>query len=221
MKTRILNLIAAAAVACTMASCGVGGFGTLAMDSEDAVNKVKDVVTNNVDPNEWKIIQLDWDEGSSNDAKLGNNLYQGSIYMRLVKSNGQVFTQGFSGQLGFQATQISPDYWYEKGLDYEKITPIDVSKLDPAAIVKQIEDAKKMIPAEYEFKSLAEYRMKAGVPQNKDGEGEYKTESTIEFTINVVEKGNETVSNAGTTSIIYYEIDFNVAPDGTITMELE
>ena len=182
---------------------------------------MKDLVTNNVDPDEWKIIQIDWNEGMSNDAKLGNNLYNGSIFMRLVKSNGQVFSQGFNGQLGFQATQISPDHWYEQGLDYEKITPIDASKLDAAAIVKQIEDAKKMIPAEYEFKSLAEYRINAGIPQSSDGKGEYTAETTAEFTINVVEKGNETVSNAGTTSIIYYEIDFNVASDGTITMELE
>lgn len=221
MKTRILNLMAAAAVALTMVSCGAGGFGTLAMDSEDAVNKVKELVTSNVDPDEWKIIQIDWNEGISNDAKLGNNLYNGSIFMKLVKNNGQVFSQGFNGQLGFQATQISPDNWYDQGLDYEKITPIDISKLDAAAIVKQIEEAKKMIPAEYEFKSLAEYCMKAGIPQSSNGKGEYTAETTAEFTINVVEKGNETVSNAGTTSIIYYEIDFNVAPDGTITMELE
>ena len=39
--------------------------------------------------------------------------------------------------------------------------------------------------------------------------------------VNVVEKGNETVSNAGTTSIIYYEIDYKVAADGTITMDLD
>ena len=221
MKTRILNLMAAAAVALTMVSCGAGGFGTLAMDSEDAVNKVKDLVTSNVDPDEWKIIQIDWNEGTSNDATLGNNLYQGSIFMKLVKSDGKVFSQGFTGQLGFKATPIEPDFWYDQGLDYEKITPIDMSKFDPTTIVKQIEEAKKMIPAEYEFKSLAEYSMKEGIPQSRDGKGEYTAESTSEFTINVVEKGNETVSNAGTTSIIYYEIDFNVAPDGTITMELE
>ena len=216
MKAKFLNLMAVALTAGAITSCGgASSFGKLAMDSPEAVEKVKEITTKNVDPKEWKLIQVEWSEGE----KLENNLNLGSIFVKLVKSNGQVFSQGFLGQLGWKPADISPDHWYSQGLDYEKITPIDASKLDPAAITKQLEDAKAMIPAEYEFKSLAEYRIKAGVPESSSGKGEYVADYRTEFTFNVIEKGNETVSNAGTTSIVYYEIDFEVAPDGTLTMK--
>ncbi len=219
MKAKFLNLMAIALTASAITSCGgASSFGKLAMDSPEAVEKVKEITTKNVDPKEWKLIQVEWSEGTSDSEKLENNLNLGSIFVKLVKPNGQVFSQGFLGQLGWKPADISPDHWYSQGLDYEKITPIDASKLDPATITKQLEEAKAMIPAEYEFKSLAEYRIKAGVPESSSGKGEYVSDYRTEFTFNVIEKGNETVSNAGTTSIVYYEIDFEVASDGTLTM---
>ena len=82
--------------------------------------------------------------------------------------------------------------------------------------MKQLEEAKKQIPAEYAFKSLAEYRIESDITKSGDT---YNPDLLTTFTVNVVEKGNETVSNAGSTSIVYYEIKFDVAPDGTVTMQ--
>lgn len=220
MQTKLFKKMAVVVTACTIVSCGIGDrFVKLAMDSPEAVNKVKELVAANVDPNEWKIVELEWDEGRSDDQKLGNNLNQGNVFMKMVKKNGQVFTQGFVGQLGFNLTGIEPDFWYEAKLNYEKITPIDVEKLDAEAIICQVEEAKKMIPEEYEFKSLAKYQIKAGIPSDREGKGEYTDKSTACFTLNVVEKGNETVSNGGKTTVVYYEVDFEVATDGTLTMK--
>lgn len=220
MKRTIFNLLAAAVLTLTATSCnGAGGFGQLAMDSPEAVTKVKEVVSENVKPDEWKLVDLEWNEGNGNNEKLGNNLNQGNISVKMVKANGQVFTQNFLGQMGWKPTDISPDHWYDEGLDYAKITPIDVSKLDPAAIVRHIEAAKKMIPAEYEFKSLARFEITAGIPSGSNGKGEYTDRQTMSFMLNVTEKGNETISNAGTTSTIYYELNFEVDADGRLTMK--
>ncbi len=222
MKAKLTSLIAATAIATAVSSCGGGlGFGKIAMDSEEAVNKVKDIVTESVNPSEWKLVEIEWNEGTSDREKLGNDLGQGSIFVKMVRANGQVFTQGFVGQLGFKPTDLSPDHWYDEGLDYDKVTPIDASKLDPAAIVAQIDKAKSMIPEDYEFKSVASYEITAGIPASSSGKGEYTTAQTAEFRVNVVEKGNETVSNAGSTSIIYYEIDFDVDADGNVTMDAQ
>lgn len=222
MKRTSIGLMAIMLTASAMTSCGgAGTFGKLAMDSPEAVEKVKEITSKNVNPDEWKLIQLEWSEGLSDSEKLENNLNLGSIFVKLVKPNGNVFSQGFIGQLGWKPSDISPDHWYKQGLDYEKITPIDINKIDPTAITKQLEEAKSMIPDEYEFKSLSVYRIEAGIPTSSSGKGEYTPDYRTEFTFNVVEKGNETVSNAGTTSIIYYEIDFEVSPDGKLTMDLQ
>lgn len=217
MKKLFLKSFVMLAVSAMMVSCGGSGLGKLAMDSPEAVNKVKDVVTSNVSPDEWKIVELSWMEGIGDAAELENNLNNGSITTRMVKKNGQVFSQSYIGQLNWKPSDISPDHWYKEGLIFEKVTPVDAAKLDAAVIMKQIEDAKKLIPAEYEFKSLASYCIGSSVPRAKDGEYGDKLETTFKF--NVVEKGNETVSNAGSTSIVYYELNFEVAPDGTVILK--
>lgn len=220
MKRTIINFLAATVLTLAAASCnGTGGFGQLAMDSPEAVTKVKELVTENVSPNEWKLVEVGWTEGNSDNEKLSNNLNQGYVSVKMVKSNGQVFTQSFIGQLGWKPSDITPDHWYDEGLDYAKTTPIDASKLDPSAIVKYIDAAKKMVPAEYEFKSLGSFEITAGIPAGSSGKGEYTDKQTINFTLNVTEKGNETVSNAGTTSTIYYELHFEVDADGQLTMK--
>ena len=221
MKTKILVVTIITSIAGLLTSCGGSSvLGKLEMDTTDAMTKVKDLASNNFDPNEWKLVELDWSEGSGDRAALENNLNLGYISAKVVNSKGQVFVQTFSGQTGFSPNDIKPDHWYNH-LDYDKITPIDIPNLNPDDYVKIINEAKSMIPEEYEFKSLASYEISAGIPDNRDGNGEYTEGQTAAFTINVVEKGNETVSNAGTTSIIYYEIDYTVAADGTITMNLD
>lgn len=122
----------------------------------------------------------------------------------------------FIGELNWKSGKISPDSWYDNGLDFEKVVAVDATKLDAATIMKQLEEAKKQIPAEYAFKSLAEYRIESDITKSGDT---YNPDLLTTFTVNVVEKGNETVSNAGSTSIVYYEIKFDVAPDGTVTMQ--
>ena len=61
MKAKFLNLMAIALTASAITSCGgASSFGKLAMDSPEAVEKVKEITTKNVDPKEWKLIQVEW-----------------------------------------------------------------------------------------------------------------------------------------------------------------
>ena len=176
--TKLLNLFAVAITACVMTACGAAGIGKLAMDSEEAVTKVKDIVSSNIDTGEWKIVEIEWNEGVGDAATLENNLNNGGIYVKMVKRNNGVFVQNFIGQLGWKPTAIDTDHWYDK-LYYDKVTPIDAANLDVAAIMKHINDAKAMIPAEYEFRSLAKYQIKAGVPSGTSGATKSATSKNV------------------------------------------
>ena len=141
MKAKILFGATIALVASVLTSCGgTGGFGKLEMDSADAVTKVKELVSDNFDSNEWKLVEMNWNEGSGDRATLENNLNLGYVSVKVVNAKGQVFVQSFIGQTGFTPSNISPDHWYSY-LDYEKIKPIDMTKFDPAAIVKILDEA--------------------------------------------------------------------------------
>ena len=95
--TKLLNLFAVAITACVMTACGAAGIGKLAMDSEEAVTKVKDIVSSNIDTGEWKIVEIEWNEGVGDAATLENNLNNGGIYVKMVKRNNGVFVQNFIG----------------------------------------------------------------------------------------------------------------------------
>lgn len=222
MKKNLFKATTLALTAFVVSACNlVGNLGTLAMDSEDAVKKVKKLVTDNIDTGEWKIIGLSWNEGGGN-GQLANDLNSGFVSVNMVKKDdGREYSQSFIGQLHYKPTAPDPNTRRDTPLEYDKITPIDVAKLDPAAIVSQLEEAKKMLPEQYVFKSLASYEMDATVPSEITGRGEYSDQQTAEFVMNVVEKGKETVTSAGQTSIVYYEVTFEVAPDGTLTMQTD
>ena len=70
-----------------------------------------------------------------------------------------------------------------------------------------IEDAKAMLPKGYKYKSLDMFSINT-----------YDKEP-ISFTLNVVEDGKETVSNAGRTSIVFYEVRFTADENGKLTMK--
>lgn len=40
----------------------------------------------------------------------------------------------------------------------------------------------------------------------------------MELTLNVVEEGKETVTNAGRTSIVFYELNYTVDENGKVTL---
>ena len=115
----------------------------------------------------------------------------------------------FIASLGWKAGDLD-ETPFAKGdkLDNPKDYPaLDLEKLSGEQYTKMIEDAKAMLPKGYKYKSLDMFSINT-----------YDKEP-ISFTLNVVEDGKETVSNAGRTSIVFYEVRFTADENGKLTMK--
>ncbi len=212
MKQRtIISLIASAAL---LTACGSGLTGTQ-MDTENAAKFVSEKVTKNIDRNDWKIFEINWSEEEELENKLG------FILVSMVNSSGDCYTQPFIGQIGWGAGDLTPEHWYKR-LDYAQVKGIDPAAIDPAEYARQIAEAKALIPEGYSFKSVSDYTIAETLPSRteiEEGEGVYPQTTTASFTLCITEDGKETVTSAGNTSIVYYEIEFEVLPDGTVQID--
>ncbi len=74
-------------------------------------------------------------------------------------------------------------------------SPIDLKALDMNMIAKGIEDAKSQIPEGYTYRTVRNLLIEDG---------------TTRITIAVTKDGEETVTNAGQTSEVYYNADFEI-----------
>ena len=76
-------------------------------------------------------------------------------------------------------------------------------------------------PRNYTFKSIGDYLIQETVPSGNEFLDRNKTfgEVKAEFSMNITENGKEIVESAGKKSVQYYEVTFNVLPDGSVQME--
>lgn len=79
--------------------------------------------------------------------------------------------------------------------DDPAVSPIDLKALDMNMIAKGIEDAKSQIPNGYTYKTVRNMTIKDGVTS---------------ITMAVTKDGQETVTNAGQTSEVYYDAVYNI-----------
>lgn len=203
-KSRIIFLALAALfmVSCDNVKSALGGMKT---DSTEVLDKAKELGKANFDPAKWKIVSVDWGEGVGDDELTGT---VSSIRFYVIDKDGRAWQQSFSAALGWKASDLD-DTSFATGDKYDdpKDCPaLELDKFDAAKYTKIIEDAKALIPKGYTYKSLDDFSMNT------------YDESPIRLTLNVVEEGKETVSNAGRTSIVYYELNYTVSDDGKVTL---
>lgn len=179
--------------------------GGVKMDTESAVEKAKSIAADNIKPDQWKVISLSWSEGSGRD-ELTNNI--SFISYEMVDKDGRVWDQSFMSDLGWKASELSDAGWekWHKDLNAKDVPAIDKANLNPADILKDIDAAKALIPAEFEFKSMDSYTMNT------------YDDPKVSIKLNVIEKGKETVSNAGQTSTVFYELDFRKNAKGKMEL---
>lgn len=214
MKKPLLYL-SAACVAALCSGCGSLGIGGPKMDTAEATTLVQETVTKNIDRSQWKIYNIRWQEGE----ELGNELLQ--VTVGLVNPSGDCFTQSFilSGPAKGTVSELRQATGRNR-VEFEKVTGIDPAMIDPAAIQKQYEAAKAMIPENYTFKSIGRYEigetLSSGVELFDRGKNVGAIET--EFDVRVTENGKEMIESAGKRSIQYYEVVFDVGPDGSVEM---
>ena len=201
---RVLMLALAAIMITACSKSGLKDLTGVKMDTESAVEKAKSIAADNIKPDQWKIISVSWTEGMGRDELLTTFLF---LPMRWLTKTDACGTSR-SCLTWLEATELTDAGWekWHKNLNAKDVPAIDMANLNPAEVMKDIEAAKALIPAEFEFKSMDSYTMNT------------YDDPKVSIKLNVIEKGKETVSNAGQTSTVFYELDFRKNAKGKMEL---
>ena len=213
------RLAALAGMTALLASCNhvnslLGGAKHPA-DQAETYAKAVEILKEKIDTTKFKIFSMRFNERE----ELSNDL--SSISLDMVNADNFAFRQAYYmdgrvGQMNDYSTSINE-------IDYAKIKGISLSAIDPAAIGRQIEEAKQLLPEGHTFQSVSVYQISEVLPRstgmmNRD-RNIGATES--EFKICFTEDGKETETSGGQVTHLYYEAKIIVNPDGSITPEEE
>jgi hypothetical protein len=207
---RLLILAAAALLT------GCGGAEqkkTIAMDQQEAVVRVAEVVRGIVDPAQDKLIKISWHEGEELSGELGY------LVLSSIGADNQAYTRRVelaeNGAAGERGTSLQAGEREKVRINLHKVAFADAKfltaeDLDPAVIMAQIGLAAPMIDAGmYTVRSVAGYSVEID-PAN----GEKKAG----FVLRITGKEGATEHLGGQTVTSYYEIRFDVRPDGSVAM---
>lgn len=190
------------------AACGKSGLKNLRevkMDTEDAVEQAKEIAEDNIKPDQWKIISVTWNEGSG-DKELSNEAT--TFTYELVDKAGHVWSQSFTAENGWKASKPTDAGWdkWHKNLNPKDVPGIDIANINAAEVIRNINAAKALIPAEYEFRSTHSYTMNT------------YDDPKVSVKLNVVERGSGYSANDEQASTVFYELDFRKNAKGKMEL---
>ena len=206
--------MAALLVSCNNVSSMLGG-AKYPADQTESYAKAVEILKEKIDTTKFKIFAMRFQEGE----KLSNDL--SSISLDMVNADNYAFRQAYYldgrvGQMNDFSTSVNE-------IDYAKIKGISLSAIDPAAIGRQIEEAKQLMPEGHTFQSVSIYQISEVLPKIMSMLNRGKAVGTQEanFKICFTEDGKETETSGGQVTHLYYEANIIVNPDGSITPEEE
>lgn len=191
-----------------LAACGKSGLKNLRevkMDTEDAVEQAKEIAEDNIKPDQWKIISVTWSEGSGN-KELSNEATM--FTYELIDKAGRVWSQSFTAENGWEASKPTDAGWdkWHKNLNPKDVPGIDIANINAAEVIRNINAAKALIPAEYEFRSTHSYTMNT------------YDDPKVSVKLNVVERGSGYSDNDKQASTVFYELDFRKNAKGKMEL---
>ena len=206
--------IAALFVSCNNVNSLLGG-AKYPADQAETYAKAVEILKEKVDTTKFKIFSMRFNERE----ELSNDL--SSISLDMVNADNFAFRQAYYmdgrvGQMNDYSTSVNE-------IDYAKIKGISLSEIDPAAIGRQIEEAKQLLPEGHTFQSVSIYQISEVLPKIMSMLNRGKAVGTQEanFRICFTEDGKETETSGGQVTHLYYEANIIVNPDGSITPEEE
>ncbi len=206
--------MAALFVSCNNVSSMLGG-AKYPADQAESYAKAVEILKEKIDTTKFKIFDMRFQEGE----ELSNEL--SSISLDMVNADNFAFRQAYYldgrvGQMNDYSTSVNE-------IDYAKIKGISLSAIDPAAIGRQIEEAKQLLPEEHTFQSVSVYEISEVLPRSSGlmNRGRDIGAQEAEFKICFTEDGKETETSGGQVTHLYYEAKILVNADGTITPEEE
>lgn len=206
--------MAALLVSCNNVSSMLGG-AKYPADQTESYAKAVEILKEKIDTTKFKIFAMRFQEGE----ELSNDL--SSISLDMVNADNYAFRQAYYldgrvGQMNDYSTSVNE-------IDYAKIKGISLSKIDPAAIGRQIEEAKQLLPEGHTFQSVSVYEISEVLPRSTGlmNRGRDIGAQEADFKICFTEDGKETETSGGQVTHLYYEAKILVNADGTITPEEE
>lgn len=206
--------MAALLVSCNNVSSMLGGAKYPAGQTESYAKAVE-ILKEKIDTTKFKIFAMRFQEGE----ELSNDL--SSISLDMVNADNYAFRQAYYldgrvGQMNDYSTSVNE-------IDYAKIKGISLSAIDPAAIGRQIEEAKQLLPEGHTFQSVSVYEISEVLPRSTGlmNRGRDIGAQEADFKICFTEDGKETETSGGQVTHLYYEAKILVNADGTITPEEE
>lgn len=206
--------MAALLVSCNNVSSMLGGTKYPA-DQTESYAKAVEILKEKIDTTKFKIFAMRFQEGE----ELSNDL--SSISLDMVNADNYAFRQAYYldgrvGQMNDYSTSVNE-------IDYAKIKGISLSAIDPAAIGRQIEEAKQLLPEGHTFQSVSVYEISEVLPRSTGlmNRGRDIGAQEADFKICFTEDGKETETSGGQVTHLYYEAKILVNADGTITPEEE
>lgn len=201
-------------VSCNNVSSMLGG-AKYPADQTESYAKAVEILKEKVDTTKFKIFDIRFQERE----ELCNDL--SSISLDMVNADNYAFSQAYYmdgrvGQMNDYSSSVNE-------IDYAKINGISLSKIDPAAIGRQIEEAKQFLPEGHTFKSVSVYEISEVLPRSTGLMNRNRNIGAQEanFKICFTEDGKETETSGGQVTHLYYEANIIVNPDGSITPEEE
>ena len=201
-------------VSCNNVSSMLGG-AKYPADQTESYAKAVEILKEKIDTTKFKIFDMRFQEGE----ELSNEL--SSISLDMVNADNFAFRQAYYldgrvGQMNDYSTSVNE-------IDYAKIKGISLSAIDPAAIGRQIEEAKQLLPEGHTFQSVSVYEISEVLPRSSGlmNRGRDIGAQEAEFKICFTEDGKETETSGGQVTHLYYEAKILVNADGTITPEEE
>lgn len=206
--------IAALFVSCNNVNSLLGG-AKYPADQAETYAKAVEILKEKVDTTKFKIFSMRFNERE----ELSNDL--SSISLDMVNADNFAFRQAYYmdgrvGQMNDYSTSVNE-------IDYAKIKGISLSEIDPAAIGRQIEEAKQLLPEGHTFQSVSIYEIDEVLPRSTSmmNRGRNIGALEAEFKICFTEDGKETETSGGQVTHLYYEAKILVNADGSITPEEE
>lgn len=206
--------MAALLVSCNNVSSMLGG-AKYPADQTESYAKAVEILKEKIDTTKFKIFAMRFQEGE----ELSNDL--SSISLDMVNADNYAFRQAYYldgrvGQMNDYSTSVNE-------IDYAKIKGINLSAIDPAAIGRQIEEAKQLLPEGHTFQSVSVYEISEVLPRSTGlmNRGRDIGAQEADFKICFTEDGKETETSGGQVTHLYYEAKILVNADGTITPEEE
>ena len=206
--------IAALFVSCNNVNSLLGG-AKYPADQAETYAKAVEILKEKVDTTKFKIFSMRFNERE----ELSNDL--SSISLDMVNADNFAFRQAYYmdgrvGQMNDYSTSVNE-------IDYAKIKGISLSEIDPAAIGRQIEEAKQLLPEGHTFQSVSIYEIDEVLPRSTSmmNRGRNIGALEAEFKICFTEDGKETETSGGQVTHLYYEAKILVNADGSISPEEE